>query len=245
MAFPASLSQEKNRKAAGGSPRASHPNVAEFIRRCDRPCRISARRSSNGLALWTFGTITARSGCQNAVIAALTFTGGFSAIRQRLREWLYDGADRSTPSPNRIDAPARFAPLTRWVLSLWTSNDLALAVDPTMLSDRLCAVVVSVVYRGCAIPVAWDVMPANKKGKWIDPACDLLNLLSVAIPSDMRVIVITDRELRSPMLWKKIRKLGWNPYMRQSINTTFCLDGGMRMPARRPVSDPGRSFVWR
>ena len=43
---------------------------------------------SKGLALWTFGTINAQSGCQNAVIAALTFTGGFSAVRQRLREWL-------------------------------------------------------------------------------------------------------------------------------------------------------------
>ena len=63
---------------------------------------------SKGLALWTFGTITAQSGCQNAVIAALNFTGGFSAVRQRLREWLYDGADRSTPSPNQIDVRARF-----------------------------------------------------------------------------------------------------------------------------------------
>ena len=132
---------------------------------------------SKGLALWTFGTITAKSGCQNAVIAALTFIGGFSAVRQRLREWLYDGADRSTPSQNQIDVRACFAPLMRWVLSLWKSSDLALAIDPTMLSDRLCAIVVSVVYRGCAIPVAWVVMPANKKGKWIDPVCELLDPL--------------------------------------------------------------------
>ena len=34
----------KKRKAAGCSPCASHPNVAKFIRRCDRPCRTSPRR---------------------------------------------------------------------------------------------------------------------------------------------------------------------------------------------------------
>ena len=113
-----------------------------------------AEAQSKGLALWTFGTITAQSGRRNAVIAALTFTGGFSAVRQRLRERLCEGADRSAPSPNRIDVRARFAPLMRWVLSLWTSNDLALAIDPTTLSDRLCVIVASVVYRGCAIPVA-------------------------------------------------------------------------------------------
>ena len=152
---------------------------------------------SKGLALWTFGTITAQSGCRNSVIAALNFTGGFSAVR----EWLCDGADRSTPSLNRIDVRARFASLMRWVLSLWTSSDLALAIDPTTLSDRLCVIVVSVVYRGCAIPVAWVAMPANKPGKWIDPACEPLDSLSVAIPTTMRSIAMTVRGLRSPKLW--------------------------------------------
>ena len=52
-----------------------------------------------------------------------------------------------------------------------------------------------------------------------------------------------DRGLRSPELWEKIQFYGWHPYMRQCINTTFCLDGGMRMPARRLVSAPGNSFI--
>ena len=170
---------------------------------------------------------------------------GFSAARQRLRERLYDGADRSTPSPNQIDVRARFAPPMRWVLSLWKSNDLALAIDPTTLSDMLCAVVASVVYRGCAVPVAWGVPPGNKPGKWIDPAGELLDPLSVAIPKGMRAIAMTDRGLRSPKLWKKTISLRWHPYMRQSINTTFRLENGMRMPARRPVSAPNRSFIGR
>ena len=139
---------------------------------------------------------------------------GFSYVRERLREWLHDGADRSTPSPNRIDVRARFAPLMGWVLSLWKSNDLAPAIDPATLADRLCAVVASVVYRGCAIPVAWVVLPGGKPGKWIDPAVEQLELLSVVIPTRMRVIVMTDRGLRSPKLWKKIISLGWHPYMR-------------------------------
>ena len=63
---------------------------------------------SKGLALWALGTITAKSGCRNAVIAALAFTGGFSDVRDAFREWLYDGADRSTPSQNQIDVRARF-----------------------------------------------------------------------------------------------------------------------------------------
>ena len=52
----------------------------------------------------------------------------------------------------------------RWALSLWKSNDFALAADPTMLSANPGVIVVSAVYRRCAIPVAWVVMPANKPG---------------------------------------------------------------------------------
>ena len=196
-----------------------------------------------GLTDWTHGTITAGSGCQSSVVKALAFMGKAGSIRQRLREWLRDGADRARPSPNQIDPRAGFAPLMRWILSLWRSDDLALAIDPTTLSDKLTAVVVSVVYRGCAIPVAWVIMPGNKKGKWIDPAVELLGLLKPAIPTRMRVIVMTDRGLRSPKLWKKIQSLGWHPYMRQCVSVTFCPDGGTRIRARKLVRSPNSAFI--
>ena len=56
---------------------------------------------------------------------------------------------------------------------------------------------------------------------------------------------MTDSGLRSPNLWKKIHDLDCNPYMRQRVNTTFRIDGGMRMPARKLVSGPGSSFIGR
>ena len=84
-----------------------------------------------GLAHWTHGTITAGSGCQSAVVKALAFMGKVGSVRQRLREWLRDGSDRARPSPNQVDARAGFAPLIRWILALWQSDDLALATDPT------------------------------------------------------------------------------------------------------------------
>ena len=46
--FPASLRVSINRKAAGDSPCASHPNVAGFSGLCDRPCRTLRRRSPKG-----------------------------------------------------------------------------------------------------------------------------------------------------------------------------------------------------
>ena len=47
-----------------------------------------------------------------------------------------------------------FAPLMQWVMSLWKGEQLALAVDATLKQDCVTALVVSVLYRGTAIPVA-------------------------------------------------------------------------------------------
>ena len=79
-----------------------------FTTSCDRLCRISARRRPKDSPSGALGAITAQSGCQTAVAATLSFMGGFSAARRRLRERLCDGADRSTPSQNQIDVRARF-----------------------------------------------------------------------------------------------------------------------------------------
>ena len=201
---------------------------------------------TRGLAEWTYGTIAARSGCLNAAAVALAAIGGTAAAaRQRLRERLLDGADRARPSPNQIDARACFVPLMRRVLSMWKSDSLALAIDPTTLSDELTVVVVSAVYRGCAVPVAWAVMPGNKKGGWIDPAVELLKLLSVAIPPRMTVIAMADRGLRSPRLWKAMQSLGWHPYIRQASNVMFRPDGEPWTRARALIEGPGSARVAR
>ena len=78
------------------------------------------------------------------------------------------------------------------------------AVDPTLKGDDTTAIVISVVYRGCAIPVAWRIMRANQPGAWMDPIVELLRELAPAVPKEMTVIVLCDRGLTSPKLWQQI-----------------------------------------
>ena len=202
------------------------------------------RSQTKGLALWVYGTISARSSCQNAVVAALVvIMGNWNSIRQYLREWLYDGQDRASPCRVQLDERLCFVPLMRWLLSWWQSDKLVLAIDPTMKGDQINSIVISVVYRSCAIPIAWHILPANRPGEWIAPTVSLLALLSEAVPRDMTVLVMYDRGLRSPRLWDQIRSVGWHPYSRQSINTVFCPDGGTRLQARHLVPGPRHAYV--
>ena len=204
------------------------------------PQRVSVERT----VLWVFGSILARSGCQNAVATELSFMGSFNSIRQYLREWLYDGQDRSNPCRVQLDVRLSFVPLLKWLLELWESDRLVLAIDPTMKGDRINAIVISVVYRSCAIPVAWRILPANTPGRWMESIVDMLGMLSEAMPKHMTVLVMCDRGLRSPRLWDRIRCAGWHPYVRQSINTVFCPDGGTRLPARYLVAGPRTRICW-
>ncbi len=199
----------------------------------------------DGLALWVLGAILAQNACQNAVIASLLTIGHWHALRQRLREWLYDGADKAAPCQTQVDVDLCFAPLLRWLLSWWQGDELALAVDATAHGEEVVALVVSVLYRGSAIPVAWHILPANQEGAWMSPLLRLLRLLRPAVPPTMTVLVLADRGLWSPRLWKRIRDLGWHPLLRVKRNTSFQPDGQSRQRADRLVPGPGHAWIGR
>ncbi len=122
-----------------------------------------------------------------------------------------------------------FAPLLQWVRSWWVptggrelaQEPLVLAVDPTSKQDDLVALVISVVYRQHALPVAWHIVGAQAKGSWIEHFCRLLRLLAPAVPVTVPVHVLCDQGLGSRDLWAQIVALGWHPCLRYPPHVTF------------------------
>src|SRR3982750_3498950 len=211
-----------------------------------------------GLALWVLGAVLAQSACQAAVLgavlaqsacqaavlAALLPWAPHHALRQRLREWLLDGADKAVPCAAQVDVERCFAPLLRWVLAWWQGRELALAVDATAHREDVVALVVGVLYRGSAIPVAWAVLPGNAPGAWLGPILRLLRRLRPAAPAGWTVLVLADRGLWSPRLWRRIRRLGRHPLLRIQRRTTITPDGRERRPAGA-LGRPGEAWVGR
>src|SRR5207248_1384340 len=133
----------------------------------------------------------------------------------------YDAADkkgRGGKGHNRqaLDVTTCFVPLVRWILAWWGCDEqrLALALDATLLGERLAVLSISVVYRGCAIPVAWRIVRANTKGKWRPHLLELVQLLSGAVPPEWTVIVLADRGLYAKWLYRQIVKIGYHPFLR-------------------------------
>ena len=122
--------------------------------------------------------------------------------------WVCGTIQAGSACQTELDVSLCFAPLLRWVLSWWYSDRLAMAVDPALKGEETTAIVISVVYRSCAIPVAWPILRANKRGAWMDPIVELLQALAPAVPEDMTVIVLCDRGLTSPKLWEQTGQFG-------------------------------------
>jgi len=138
-----------------------------------------------------------------------------------------------------------FAPLLGWALRLWKSEkaQLALVLDATTLGNRWTILTLSVVIRGCAIPVAWKVLPAEQPGSW-RPYWEAL-LLSVqgAVPAPWQVLVLADRGLYARWLWDSIRACGWHPFLRINVAVKARLVGEASFDwISRWVAEPGTSW---
>ena len=109
-----------------------------------------------GLALWSFGMILARSCSLTAVTDLLSPLLGqsFNSMRERLRDTYREADAKAGKQRAELDVTLCWAPWLAWILDGWEGQQLAIAADATSLGDRFVVLVLSIVYRGCAVPVA-------------------------------------------------------------------------------------------
>ena len=177
-----------------------------------------------GLVLWSAGIAWSGTAgiVQISALLALVLGQQEQSVFQRLREWYLDAGNKSGKRGKKrreLDVSLCFAPLLRWVLQLWQSEQkhLALVVDATTLGERWTILAGSRVLSGCAIPVAWKVLPGKGEGSWRPHWEGLLKQLEGAIPDEWQVVVLADRGLYARWLWDAIRACGWHPFVRLNL----------------------------
>jgi hypothetical protein len=175
------------------------------------------------LALWSFGIACTRS-CGRGTVAtflALLLREPLANLEQRLYEWCLDAKDKAGTKRTELEVTTCFVPLLRWIVRLWTSEQIALTLDASSLGDQFVVLAVCVVYRGCGIPIAWTILPAGKKRAWRREWLRLLRLLRPAIPRTWTVLVLADRGLYARWLFRRIVRLGWHPFLRVNQGCKF------------------------
>ncbi len=134
---------------------------------------------------------------------------------------------KSGKKRREMEVSTCFAPLLAWVCRLWQSEkrQLALAMDATSLGNRWTILAVSVLMSGCAIPVAWKVLPAEQAGSWRPYWEGLFQQIGTAIPLDWEIIVLADRGLYARWLWDLILAWGCHPFLRINLGSKARLPG--------------------
>lgn len=188
-----------------------------------------SRPQAQVLALWSFGMVLAKSCGVSSVAQELSRLLGqqVNTLRQRLREWCWEAADKAGQQRCALAVTECFAPLLVWVLSWWDPRErrLALALDATTLGDRYVVLALSVLYRGCAIPIAWKIFAAAQQSAWQPEWLALLAHFEHVIPPDWLVIVLADRGLYADWLFAAIQRLGWHPFLRINASGKYRLEG--------------------
>src|SRR5258708_19213619 len=116
-----------------------------------------SRPQAKVLAYWSYGMVLARSCVITLVCAAsaLHVNTSSQSLLQRLGEWCYGAEDKKGKQRRELDVSTCFGPLVQWIVAAWPAGvpRRALALDATTLKERFTVLGISVVYRGCAIPV--------------------------------------------------------------------------------------------
>ena len=177
------------------------------------------------LAFWSFGMVLVGSCGQTTVASFLAqlLPKKENTVRQQLREWYADAADKRGKQRQALEVTTSFARLLQWILAWWSVDEkrLALALDATTLGQRFTVLVLSVLYRGCAIPVAWVVVPATTPGAWKPHWLRLVALLEASVPATWTVLVLADRGLYARWLFREVVRLGWHPFFRINSGGKF------------------------
>jgi len=177
------------------------------------------------LAMWSFGIVMSKSCGLTTVSSFIASLLGQkeNTVRQRLREWYQDDEAKTGTQRTELEVSRCFVPLVGWVLKGWPSDErrVAVAMDASTLGQRFVVLAVSLVYRGCAIPVAWVLLPATAQGDWKQHWLALFAQLETAIPSGWTVIVLADRGLYAHWLYQEIVRVGWHPFLRLKSGGTY------------------------
>jgi DDE family transposase len=177
-----------------------------------------------------------QSGCVS-LTAWVPFVSGRARYAQstqrRFARWLENP---------RVEVHGLYAPLIQQAVVEWGKHTLYLALDTSMLWNRYCLIRISVVYRGRAVPVVWQVLEHSSSSVTYEAYAALLAAVPALLPVGVKVVFLADRGFADTALLAHLRRLRW--HFRIRIKAGFRVYRSGRRPCK--VEDfplaPGRAI---
>lgn len=138
------------------------------------------------------------------------------SVIARFRRWLKHDA-------HTVDG--WFLPVAQALLANLAQQPLVLAIDGSVMGRGCLALMVSVVYHGRALPLAWVVVRGKKGHLAQETHCALIAQIQPLIPSGAQVTLLGDGEFDGTALQAALRRLEWQYVCRTAPNLTMTVYG--------------------
>jgi hypothetical protein len=113
-----------------------------------------------------------------------------------------------------------FLPFAQLLIASLAHETLVLAIDGSTVGRGCVALMVSIIYKGRALPIAWLVV-AGKKGHFHEQMhIELLEQVHELIPPNKKVVFLGDGEFDGVKLLAALDKYHWQYVCRTAKNTT-------------------------
>ncbi len=180
-------------------------------------------------------TLTARQARHLTTLAALI--NGIVGSRQThlpaIASKLPDGTKRESrikrfqrflTNPS-VTAECYFLPFAQALIHRLAHCPLVLVIDGSTVGRGCLALVVSLVYQGRALPIAWLVVAQHKGHVDVERHLTLLHEVQALVPPESNVIFVGDGEFDGPDLQAALTRLGWRYVCRTAKNIQIQSEG--------------------
>lgn len=131
------------------------------------------------------------------------------AREQRFRRW------HENP---RIAVRQCYHPFITQALKDWAGHTAYIGLDTTSVEDRLVIARTALLYRGRAVPLAWQVFQRRSVMLAFGQYAELIRYTASLIPRRVHVVLLGDRGFRDTRLMALARELHWHFRLRLEDN---------------------------
>lgn len=140
---------------------------------------------------------------------------------QRLRRWL---------SNRHVNAQRFYRPFIQEALANWSGFPLYVALDTTSVANRLVIARTAVIYRGRAVPIAWQVFKRQSVMLAFEQYANLVRYTAEVLSANSPVVLLGDRGFRDVRLMALSTQLKWHFRLRLTASESVWV--GRHSPVR-------------
>src|SRR5215471_17046601 len=207
---------------------------SELVALCGQPGQWRDVRHLQTLAWMVVGLIQAECVKLTAWVPFVQGRARYAqSTQRRFRRWLGN---------RRIEVAPLYGPLLEQALREWGTQTVYLALDTSLLWNQYCLIRLSVVYRGRAVPIVWEVLAHGSSSVPHEAYAALLDAVPAVLPAGAKVVFLADRGFADTELLAQLRRVGWHFRIRLKATFSVLRPGQPACKAEDFSLAPGRAL---